>query len=449
MSKNLFDLFVIGAGSGGVRAARIASTKGLKVGLAEGWDLGGTCVNRGCVPKKLYSFSSHFSDDFDLMKSFGWSSSKIKFSWKSLIKNKKNEILRLNNVYDSLLKKSGVKIFKNYAAFLNKDSLIVGKKTVFSKNFLIAVGTKPKRMNFSALKSIKTSDDIFDIKELPKKLLILGGGYIAVEFASIFNGLGVNTKISIRGKQILKGFDHDMVENLMNQMQIKGIKFELENFPTDIYRKGKKFIVCFRNGSSDEFDLVLEAVGREPNLDKINLGNVNVKVNENSSIIVDNYFRTSQKNIFAIGDVIDKIQLTPVAIAEAMNVVHNLQSKKKIKFNYQNVPTAVFTNPNFACVGMTEETARRKVKNVKVFTSEFRPLRFSMSKLKDKVFVKMIINSKNEKILGLHYIGESAAEIIQGFAIAIVNGLTKSEMDKTIGIHPTSAEEIVTLKNWK
>ncbi len=449
MSKNLFDLFVIGAGSGGVRAARIASTKGLKVGLAEGWDLGGTCVNRGCVPKKLYSFSSHFSDDFDLMKSFGWSSSKIKFSWKSLIKNKKNEILRLNNVYDSLLKKSGVKIFKNYAAFLNKDSLIVGKKTVFSKNFLIAVGTKPKRMNFSALKSIKTSDDIFDIKELPKKLLILGGGYIAVEFASIFNGLGVNTKISIRGKQILKGFDHDMVENLMNQMQIKGIKFELENFPTDIYRKGKKFIVCFRNGSSDEFDLVLEAVGREPNLDKINLGNVNVKVNENSSIIVDNYFRTSQKNIFAIGDVIDKIQLTPVAIAEAMNVVHNLQSKKKIKFNYQNVPTAVFTNPNFACVGMTEETARRKVKNVKVFTSEFRPLRFSMSKLKDKVFVKMIINSKNEKILGLHYIGESAAEIIQGFAIAIVNGLTKSEIDKTIGIHPTSAEEIVTLKNWK
>ena len=449
MSKNLFDLFVIGAGSGGVRAARIASTKGLKVGLAEGWDLGGTCVNRGCVPKKLYSFSSHFSDDFDLMKSFGWSSSKIKFSWKSLIKNKKNEILRLNNVYDSLLKKSGVKIFKNYAAFLNKDSLIVGKKTVFSKNFLIAVGTKPKRMNFSALKSIKTSDDIFDIKELPKKLLILGGGYIAVEFASIFNGLGVNTKISIRGKQILKGFDHDMVEKLMNQMQIKGIKFELENFPTDIYRKGKKFIVCFRNGSSDEFDLVLEAVGREPNLDKINLGNVNVKVNENSSIIVDNYFRTSQKNIFAIGDVIDKIQLTPVAIAEAMNVVHNLQSKKKIKFNYQNVPTAVFTNPNFACVGMTEETARRKVKNVKVFTSEFRPLRFSMSKLKDKVFVKMIINSKNEKILGLHYIGESAAEIIQGFAIAIVNGLTKSEIDKTIGIHPTSAEEIVTLKNWK
>ncbi len=449
MSKNLFDLFVIGAGSGGVRAARIASTKGLKVGLAEGWDLGGTCVNRGCVPKKLYSFSSHFSDDFDLMKSFGWSSSKIKFSWKSLIKNKKNEILRLNNVYDSLLKKSGVKIFKNYAAFLNKDSLIVGKKTVFSKNFLIAVGTKPKRMNFSALKSIKTSDDIFDIKELPKKLLILGGGYIAVEFASIFNGLGVNTKISIRGKQILKGFDHDMVENLMNQMQIKGIKFELENFPTDIYRKGKKFIVCFRNGSSDEFDLVLEAVGREPNLEKINLGNVNVKVNENSSIIVDNYFRTSQKNIFAIGDVIDKIQLTPVAIAEAMNVVHNLQSKKKIKFNYQNVPTAVFTNPNFACVGMTEETARRKVKNVKVFTSEFRPLRFSMSKLKDKVFVKMIINSKNEKILGLHYIGESAAEIIQGFAIAIVNGLTKSEIDKTIGIHPTSAEEIVTLKNWK
>ncbi len=449
MNKNLFDLFVIGAGSGGVRAARIASTKGLKVGLAEGWDLGGTCVNRGCVPKKLYSFSSHFSDDFDLMKSFGWSSSKIKFSWKSLIKNKKNEILRLNNVYDSLLKKSGVKIFKNYAAFLNKDSLIVGKKTVFSKNFLIAVGTKPKRMNFSALKSIKTSDDIFDIKELPKKLLILGGGYIAVEFASIFNGLGVNTKISIRGKQILKGFDHDMVENLMNQMQIKGIKFELENFPTDIYRKGKKFIVCYRNGSSDEFDLVLEAVGREPNLDKINLGNVNVKVNENSSIIVDNYFRTSQKNIFAIGDVIDKIQLTPVAIAEAMNVVHNLQSKKKIKFNYQNVPTAVFTNPNFACVGMTEETARRKVKNVKVFTSEFRPLRFSMSKLKDKVFVKMIINSKNEKILGLHYIGESAAEIIQGFAIAIVNGLTKSEMDKTIGIHPTSAEEIVTLKNWK
>ena len=447
MSKKLFDLFVVGAGSGGVRAARIASARGLKVGLAEGWDLGGTCVNRGCVPKKLYSFSSHFSDDFDLMESFGWSTSKIKFSWEKLVKNKKKELLRLNDIYLSLLKNSGVKIYKNYASFLDKNSLIVGKEKVFSKKILIAVGSKPKRLGFSAFKSIKTSDEIFDINELPKKLLILGGGYIAVEFASIFNGLGVNTTINIRSRQILKGFDYGMVGKLMNQMQIKGVKIKSGCFPTEIYKRGKKFAVSYKDGSLDEYDLVLEAVGREPNLDKLGLKNVGIKVNENSSIVVDNYFRTSQKNIYAIGDVIDRIQLTPVAISEAMNLVHNLLNKKKLRFNYKNVPTAVFTNPNFACVGMTEEIARKKIKNIRVFTTEFRPLRFSMSKLKEKVFIKMIINSKNQKILGLHYIGENAAEIIQGFAIAIVNGLKKSDIEKTIGIHPTSAEEIVTLKN--
>ncbi len=446
MSKNFFDLFVIGAGSGGVRAARVASARGLKVGMAEGWDLGGTCVNRGCVPKKLYSFSSHFSDDFDLMKSFGWSTSKIKFSWSELVKNKKKELLRLNEIYQTLLKNSGVKIFKNYASFLDKNSLIVGKQKIFSKNFLIAVGTKPKRLSFSGSDSIKTSDDIFDIEKLPKNLLILGGGYIALEFASIFNGLGVDTTINIRSDRILKGFDDEMIKKLMDQMKIKGVRFELGKFPTEVSKKGKKFSVHYENKKLIEYDMVLEAVGRQPNLEKIGLENINVKVDENSAIVVDDFFRTSQKNIYAIGDVIDRIQLTPVAIAEAMNLVHNLISKKKIKFNYQNIPTAVFTNPNFACVGMTEQFARKKVKSVKVFNSEFRPLRFSLSKLKDKVFVKMIINSKNGKILGLHYIGENAGEIIQGFASAIVNGLTKNDIDKTIGIHPTSAEEIVTLK---
>ncbi|MAT32578.1 MAG: glutathione-disulfide reductase [Rickettsiales bacterium] len=447
MTKYDFDFFVIGGGSGGVRAARVAAARGLKVGLAEGWDLGGTCVNRGCVPKKLYSYSSHFFDEYKLMSSFGWKVSRPSFSWNNLVRNKKKELRRLTLIYKNLLTNSGVEVFKNYATFLDPNTVKVNSMIINSKKFLIAVGTKPKKLNFNASKNIITSDDAFDIKKLPNKILILGGGYIAVEFASIFKGLGVDVTISIRSKNILKGFDDDVVDRLTNSMKEKGIKFINETFPTDISFKNKNFYVSFKKGSTQKYDLVMEALGRVPNTESLNLKAAKVKVSKNNSIIVNNHFKTSNKNLFAIGDVIDRVQLTPVAIAEAMNLVENMFRKTKKKFHYNNIPTAVFSNPNYAFVGLTEADARKKYKKIEVFTSSFRPLKLSLSKLNEKVFIKLIVNKLNDKILGLHYLGENAAEIIQGFSVAVVKGLKKADLDETIGIHPTSAEEIVTLKS--
>ena len=446
MTDYKFDLFVIGGGSGGVRAARVASSNGLKVGLAEGWDLGGTCVNRGCVPKKLYSYASHIRDDFDLMDSFGWSITKKKFSWKKLVNNKKKELSRLNGIYSSLLINSGVKIFKSYASFVSPKSIKIGNKIIYSKKFLIAVGTKPRKLNFLASNEIITSDEAFDLKNLPKSILILGGGYIAVEFASIFNGLGVDTTICIRGKKILKGFDDDVVEHLMNNMKDKGVKFITGEFPNEIRKESNLFFANFKKLNTKKFHLVMEAVGREANVEKLNVKAAKIKLSKNSSIIVDDYFQTSNKNIYAIGDVIDRIQLTPVAIAEAMTLVQNLKMQKKEKFHYNNIPTAVFSNPNFASVGCTEAEAKKKFKNIEVYRSNFRPLKLSLSDVKEKIFLKLITNKSNDKVVGLHYLGENAAEIIQGFSVAVVKGLKKSDFDKTIGIHPSSAEEIVTLK---
>ena len=446
MTDYKFDLFVVGGGSGGVRAARVASSNGLKVGLAEGWDLGGTCVNRGCVPKKLYSYASHIRDDFDLMDSFGWSITKKKFSWNKLVNNKKKELSRLNGIYSSLLINSGVKIFMSYASFVSPKSIKIGNKIIYSKKFLIAVGTKPRKLDFLASNEIITSDEAFDLKNLPKSIMILGGGYIAVEFASIFNGLGVDTTICIRGKKILKGFDDDVVEHLMNNMKDKGVKFITGEFPNEIRKERNVFFANFKKLNTKKFHLVMEAVGREANVEKLNVKAAKIKLSKNSSIIVDDYFQTSNKNIYAIGDVIDRIQLTPVAIAEAMTLVQNLKMKKKEKFNYNNIPTAVFSNPNFASVGYTEAEAKKKFKNIEVYRSNFRPLKLSLSDVKEKIFLKLITNKSNDKVVGLHYLGENAAEIIQGFSVAVVKGLKKSDFDKTIGIHPSSAEEIVTLK---
>ena len=447
MIKKKFDFFVIGGGSGGVRAARVAASRGIKVGLAEGWDLGGTCVNRGCVPKKLYSYSSHFSDDFNLMSTFGWKSFKPKFSWSKLVVNKKKEIKRLNEIYKGLLKNSGVEIFNDFASFEDQYTVKVGKNLIQSKLFLIAVGTKPRKLSFSAQKKIITSDDAFDLKKLPKKILILGGGYIAVEFASIFNGLGVDVTMCIRGRKILRGFDDDVIEHLSTQMKERGIKFVTGSFPDEINFENKKFNVHIKGKKNLKYDLVMEALGREPNINSLNLNLAKVKRSKNDSIIVDSFFKTSNKNIYAIGDVIDRVQLTPVAIAEAMHIVNNIFNKSKKSFKYSNIPTAVFSNPNFACIGLTEGEARKKFKKIDVFTSHFKPLKYSLSKLNDKVYIKLIVNSVNDKIIGLHYLGENAAEIIQGFAVAVVKGLKKSDLDDTIGIHPTSAEEIVTMKN--
>ena len=441
-----FDLFVIGAGSGGVRAARMAGSKGLKVGIAESWSFGGTCVNRGCVPKKLYSYAAYYTSEFETMRSFGWDSKKPNFNWKKLVSNKKTELLRLNEIYLNLLLNSKVKIFEKEASFIDNETLNVGGEIIKAKKILIAVGSKPRVMNFSAGKNIINSDEAFDVNKLPKSILILGGGYISVEFASIFNGLGVDTTVCIRGEKILKGFDSEVATEIMKQMGNNGVKFVTKKFPKEILYKKGKFDVFFDIKKKERYDLVMEAVGRVPNTKNLNLKNTDVKINNNGAIIVDKYFETSAKNIFAIGDVIDRVQLTPVAIAEAMIFVNNLKTSRKKSFDYKNIPTAVFCNPNYSYVGLSEEDAKKKYKKINIYRSSFRPLKYSLSKKKDKVFIKLVVNKQTDKVLGLHYIGNGSAEIIQGFSVAIVNGLKKNQFDKTIGIHPTSAEEIVTLK---
>ena len=440
-----FDLFVIGGGSGGVRAARYASSLGINTGIAEGSRLGGTCVNKGCIPKKLYSFASHYSEELNLMRSFGWKIDKSKFSWNKLVKNKKKELFRLNNIYQNLLENSKVKIFEDYAEFVDQNTLKVGKKYIQSKNILIAVGSKPRELNKFSNVNILSSDEAFDLKKLPKNILIMGGGYIAVEFASIFNGLGVNTSLCVRGKRILSDFDKEISEFIMQQMQEKGVKIIVEDFPEKIQSKQKDYQVFFKN-KTRRYEKVMGALGRVPNISKLKIENAKIKLNLKGAIHTDDLFKTSAKNIYAIGDVIDKVQLTPVAISEAMTFVNNLKSKNKKKFNYKNIPTAVFSNPNYAFVGYSENEAKKIYKKIKVYKSQFRSLKFSMSNSKEKVLIKLITNALNDKIVGLHYAGENAAEIIQGFSVAVVNGLTKSQLDKTIGIHPTCAEEVVTLK---
>ncbi len=440
-----YDLFVIGGGSGGVRAARYASSMGIKTALAEGWSLGGTCVNRGCIPKKLYAYASHFSEEVQTMKSFGWNTSKQKFNWKTLTKNKKKEIKRLNCIYSNLLKTSRVKIFNNYAQFIDDKVIKVGNKLIKAKNILISVGTKPKKLELFKDADLISSDEAFDLRELPKNILILGGGYIAVEFACIFNGLGVNTTICIRGEKILKSFDPEISDFLMQQMSDKGIKIIKKDFPKKIEFKNNAYKVYFRK-KTHNFTKIMEATGRVANLDRLGIDKVNLKLNFNGSIVIDDYFRTSKENIFAIGDVVDRIQLTPVAIAEAMIFVKNLKSRRKEKLIYKNIPTAVFSNPNYACIGLNEQEAKSLYGKINIYKSTFRALKFSMTNTKEKVFIKLITDKSSDKIIGLHYVGENAAEIVQGFSVAVVNGLTKKQLDKTIGIHPSSAEEIVTLK---
>ena len=444
MTSN-FDLFVIGGGSGGVRAARYASTLGINTGIAEGSLLGGTCVNKGCIPKKLYSFASHYSEELNLMRSFGWKIDKSKFSWNKLVKNKKKEIARLNNIYQNLLENSKVKIFKEYAEFVDQNTLKVGKKYIQSKNILIAVGTKPRELIKFSNVNLLSSDEAFDLKNLPKNILVMGGGYIAVEFASIFNGLGVNTSLCIRGKRILSDFDEEISKFIMQQMQEKGVKIIVEDFPQKIEFKAKNYKVVFKN-KTRKYERVMGALGRVPNISKLKLENAKIKLNMKGAIHTDELFKTSAKNIYALGDVIDKVQLTPVAISEAMTFVNNLKFSDKKKFNYKNIPTAVFSNPNYAFVGYSENEAKKIYKKIKVYKSHFRSLKLSMSNSNEKVLIKLITNASNDKIIGLHYVGENAAEIVQGFSVAVVNGLTKSQLDKTIGIHPTCAEELVTLK---
>jgi len=442
-----YDLIVIGAGSGGVRAARIAANYGAKVLIAEGLNYGGTCVNRGCVPKKLFTYAAQFKNDFETAKSYGWEvPEQIFFDWQKLIKNKDQEIERLNSIYKSILEKNKVDRIDGYASFKNSEIILVNNKEYKGKKILIASGGTCNKLAYRAKDKVLTSDDIFHIKKLPKDICILGGGYIAVEFACIMNGLGVKTTLIYRGERILKTFDKDLTNLLQEEMIKKGIDIKFNTNIEDIIEAKEGLEIKVQQELSLKSACVLSALGRSPNVDKLNLDRIGIKQKKNGAIVVDEFSKTNIDHIYAIGDVTDRINLTPVAIREGHAFADSEFGNKKRSASHKNVPSTVFTDPPLSTVGLTAEEAKKLGYKVKIFKNEFSPMKYTFADKKPKILMKLLVDEKTDKVLGIHMLGQDSPEIIQSLAISITAGATKKDFDETTAIHPTSAEEFVTLK---
>lgn len=443
-----FDLFVIGAGSGGVRASRFAAGFGARVAVAESRYLGGTCVNVGCVPKKLMSYAAHYRDDFALADSFGWSASVQGFDWNTLISNKNREIERLNGIYANLLKNSGVTLLEGHARLVDAHTVEVNGQTHTAQHILLATGGWPQVPDIPGKEYITDSNKVFFLPQQPKRVLVVGGGYIALEFASIFNGLGSETTLSYRGELFLRGFDQEVREHVRDSMAEKGVRLLFNSQVERIEKDGSGALVAhFAGGSSQAFDCVFYATGRRPMLDNLGLENVDVRLTDKGLIAVNEQFETSEPGILAIGDLIAGPQLTPVALAEGMAVARRLFKPDEYQpVNYENIPTAVFTLPNIATVGMSEEQAVAAGHKVSIFTSKFRPMRLSLSQEQERIFMKLVVDKQTDRVLGCHMVGPDAGELIQGLAVALKAGATKAVFDDTIGIHPTAAEEFVTMR---
>ena len=442
-----FDLFVIGAGSGGVRASRLAAALGKTVAVAEQEYLGGTCVNVGCVPKKLFYYGSHLRDDIALADGFGWDLKTEAFSWQRLRDNKNREIERLNQVYKELLEKSGIVLLEGSATFIDNQTVTVNGTSYRAKNILIASGSSPYVPDFPGCEHAITSREVFYLDDLPDKIIVVGGGYIAVEFAGIFNGLGVETELVYRGDMFLRGFDNEVREVVAQEMAKKGVSIRFNSTINRIEPlDGKYKKVTESDGSEKVVGEVLYATGRRPYTSHLCLENTAVKLADNGAIKVSGCFQTSVPSIYAIGDVVDRIQLTPVALAEANVLINHLFGDGSKLMDYDAIPTAVFSNPNIGTVGLTEEESKAKFGNVDVYRSLFSPMKHSLSEGQEKTFMKMVVDRDTDKVLGLHMVGDDAGEIVQGMAVAIKAGATKSIFDSTIGIHPTAAEEFVTMR---
>lgn len=443
-----FDLFVIGAGSGGVRAARFAASFGARVAVAESRYLGGTCVNVGCVPKKLMVYAAHFQEDFQLSRSFGWEVEAKGFNWTTLIDNKNTEIARLNGIYEKLLINSGVQLLHGHARIVDAHTVEVNGQHYSAEHILVAVGGWPQVPDIPGREHVTDSNQVFFLKEQPKRVLVVGGGYIAVEFASVFHGLGSETQLAYRGDLFLRGFDHDVREHLQQELSKKNMTLR---FNCDVQRIDKQadgsLRISFNNGESTDVDCIFYATGRRPMLDDLGLENVNVKLNEHGFIAVDELYQTTESSILAIGDVTGRVQLTPVALAEGMAVARRLFRKEEYKpVDYSLIPTAVFSLPNIATVGLSEEQARAEGFAVQIFKTSFRPMKLSLSEQQERIFMKLIVDQSSDRVLGCHMVGADAGELMQGIAVALKAGATKQVFDETIGIHPTAAEEFVTMR---
>ena len=442
-----YDLFVIGAGSGGVRASRMAAATGARVAVAEEKYLGGTCVNVGCVPKKLFYYGSHFHDDFADAKGFGWDVTGAKFDWPTLRDNKNSEIARLNGIYQKMLDNTGVVIIDGRATIIDKHTVSINGQAITAERILIAAGGRPFVPEFVGAEHVITSDEVFYLEQLPSHALVVGGGYIAVEFAGILNGLGVSTELSYRGTQLLKRFDHDLGAKLADELVKKGVKLSLETDIQSITKQPSGLLqVQFKSGESHSYGEVLYATGRKAYTADLGLANTSVVTRDNGTIVVDDFFQSAEPSIFALGDIIGTPELTPVALAQGMAFVDTYYKASPRKVDYDNIATAVFCQPNIATVGLTENEAREQYGEVDIYQSEFRHLKHTLSGNTERTFMKLIVDKVSDKVLGVHMLGAEAGEIIQGLAVAIKAGATKADFDSTIGIHPTAAEEFVTMR---
>lgn len=446
MDKYDYDLFVIGAGSGGVRAARIAAGFGARVAVAEDRYMGGTCVNVGCVPKKLYVYASEFGKGFQDARGFGWGSDTPGFNWATLRDNKKTEISRLNAIYRNLLAGVEAQIIDGRGRIIDAHTVAVGEQHFTADKILIATGGWPHVPDFPGSEYAVTSNEIFDLDAFPKRLLIVGGGYIAVEFAGIFNGLGSQVTQLYRGPLFLRGFDADIRAHAAQEIAKTGVDLRFEVNVQSISPGANGLQVALTDGSTLEVDTVLYATGRKANLTDLGLENVNVTVNEFGTIEVDDDFRSNEPSIFSLGDVTGGMELTPVALAEGMSFARRQFGKLENQVDYDFIATAVFCQPNIGTVGFTEEEARSKFGHISLFKSTFKPLKHTISGRDEKTFMKLIVDKASDRVVGVHMMGPDAGEIMQGIAIALRAGATKATFDSTIGIHPTAAEEFVTMR---
>ncbi len=446
-----FDLFVIGGGSGGIATARRAAEYGAKVGLAEFNSLGGTCVNRGCVPKKLMVYASHFPNLFEESQGYGWSRVSSTLDWHKMITAVNNEVQRLNGIYQRMLDNSKVEVFRSHARLVDSHTIAVDDKQITADKILIAVGGRPVKPNIPGIEHTLVSDDMFHLTEQPKRIVIIGAGYIAVEFACIMNGLGTEVIQLVRKDKILRGFDEDIRTTVQEAMEKHGVRILTNSAPTAIEKTSEGLKVHLQGENVSEVvvaDAVsLAATGRKPLLDNLGLENAGVVV-KNGAIAVNQYSQTSQPNIYAVGDCTDRINLTPVAINEGRAFADTVFGSKYRVMSHENVPSAIFTTPEAATVGLTETQAREKYGDdqIVVFRTKFRPMYYTLTGKDEKTMMKLVVEKNSDRVLGAHMVGEHAAEIIQGIAIAVKMGAKKADFDATVGIHPTCAEEFVTLR---
>ncbi|HXV49541.1 MAG TPA: glutathione-disulfide reductase [Candidatus Binatia bacterium] len=447
MAQYDYDLFTIGAGSGGVRASRMSAAFGAKVAVAEERYLGGTCVNVGCIPKKLLVYASHYGDDFEDLAGYGWTARERRFDWPKLIANKDREIKRLNGVYRKLLADAGVNLFEAHAEVVDAHTVSIEGKQISAKYILAAVGSWPTVPQFPGAEFAITSNEAFYLPTLPKRVIVVGGGYIGVEFAGIFHGLGAQTTELYHEELFLRGFDDDIRKTLAEEMRKRGVDLKFDTDIRRIDKNGALLKADLTDGSSIYAEQILYATGRGSKTSTLGLDRAGVALKPNGAVVVDEYSKSTVESIYAIGDCTDRMMLTPVAIAEGMALANTLFNGKPTKPNYFNVPTAIFSTPNCATVGLTEAQARAQDLSIDIYRTSFKPLKHTLTGRDERTMMKLIVDRATDKVIGCHMVGAEAGEIIQGLAVALNCGATKAQFDATIGIHPTAAEEFVTMRS--